>query len=85
MGLFSETDDIIIITCPICLKHFHAPGKSAHWETHVKQIPRNATEHPGEYTWDCVCGPSNITWADKGGAAAGMGLHMQGRHNIPME
>jgi hypothetical protein len=85
MGLFSDREDIVIVTCPICLTHFHAPQKLAHWTTHVKKIPANAAENPGQFTWTCACGPSNMTWSDVGGAAAGMGLHMQLRHNIPIE
>jgi len=85
MALFSDREDIVIVTCPICMSHFHAPQKSEHWLTHVDRIPLGAAEHHGEYTWTCDCGPSTMTWADAEGAAAGMALHMQLRHNIPLE
>jgi hypothetical protein len=85
MGLFSDRDEILIITCPICSVHFDAPNRSAHWATHVDRLPADAPAHAREFTWNCVCGPSTMTWADADGAAAGMALHMQLRHNIPLE
>jgi len=85
MGLFSDREDLVIITCPICSVHFDAPSRSAHWATHVDQLPANAPEHAGEYTWTCACGPSTMTWVDHDGASAGMALHMQLRHNIPLQ
>jgi hypothetical protein len=75
-------DTQAIVTCPICLAHLDAPAAPRHWSTHVVQAP------PGEdaiaYTWKCECGPTMMTWADEGEAAAGLALHMQMRHNIPM-
>ena len=73
----------LILTCPICLSHLDASEAQAHWPTHVDQIPPDAAEHANEFTWVCDCGPTTMTWADAGGAAAGLALHMQMRHNFP--
>jgi hypothetical protein len=85
MGLFSDRVDVVIVTCPICTLHFDAPKKSEHWATHVRKLAADAPKHAGEYTWDCACGPSTMAWAEPEAAAAGMALHMQLRHNIPLE
>jgi hypothetical protein len=77
MALFKK--DNVIVTCPICVSRFDSSEKSAHWLTHVIPNP----DHPGDFTWVCVCGPTNMTWPDAEAAAAGMALHMQSRHNIP--
>lgn len=82
MPLFGTKQPEIIV-CPICTKRFDSPEKLAHWTTHVTQIPADQESHPGEFTWTCVCGPTDMVWPDESAAAAGMALHMQHRHNIP--
>jgi hypothetical protein len=71
-----------IVTCPICLAHLDASQAPDHWAGHVHRISTDAPEHAGEFTWVCSCGPTTMRWADEGGAAAGLALHMQMRHNI---
>jgi hypothetical protein len=75
-----KTDSIV--TCPICLAHLDAWAVSKHWSTHVVQAPPR--EGAIAYTWTCECGPTMMTWANDGDAAAGLALHMQMRHNLPM-
>jgi len=85
MGLFSDREDTLIITCPICTVHFDAPNRTVHWTSHVKPLPDSKPGVPSEFTWTCACGPSTMTWPDAESAAAGLALHMQLRHNIPLE
>ena len=73
-----------IIVCPICTTRFDAGHESAHWETHVTEIPDGEGEHGGRFTWTCVCGPTTMTWPSSNAAASGLALHMQQRHNIPL-
>lgn len=78
MGLFSKKK----ITCPIC-KESASDGIN-HYESHVRQIPPGHGNASGQYTWECVCGPSGKKWQKEVGAAAGLMLHMQDRHGLPL-
>jgi hypothetical protein len=80
MGLFSKKQ----IICPICQQNIVKVDRFEHWLTHVRQIPPGQGDASGQYTWECVCGPAELKWPRASGAAAGLGLHMEERHAIPL-
>lgn len=82
MGLFTKK----LVLCPICNADLGKQGSNLdHWETqHVTEIPEGQGDASGQYTWVCSCGPANMKWPKTYGAAAGLGLHMQERHGIPL-
>jgi hypothetical protein len=78
MGLFGKK----MIICPICEEGMEKTAVNEHWMTHVRQIPEGQGEASGQYTWECVCGPSGMKWPKDFGAMAGLALHMHERHGI---
>lgn len=80
MGLFGKR----VTLCPICDSELPKDGRMMHWEGHVTEIPEGQGDASGQYTWQCACGPANMKWPKSSGAAAGLGLHMQERHAIPL-
>jgi len=36
----------------------NAHDVSGHWASHVQPIDVHASEHVGEFTWGCACGPT---------------------------
>lgn len=84
MGLFNKTPKTI--SCPICHGEVEK-GKfeqKNHWLTHVTVIPDGQGDASGQYTWTCICGPAGLKWKTDEAAAAGMIMHMEQRHGIPM-
>jgi hypothetical protein len=82
MGLFKKTKRNAV--CPICSTSLEKSDQFAHWESHVVKIGEEGGSAQGDYTWRCVCGPSNMAWPSDGGATAGLALHMEERHAIPI-
>ena len=79
MGFFSKK----ALDCPICRAELPKSGpKLDHWEIHVRLIEHG--EGAGSYTWTCFCGPADMYWPKEYNAAAGLGVHMQQRHAIPL-
>jgi hypothetical protein len=68
--------------CPICEGEIFGALDLSHWEGHVHVIESGSAA--GSYTWACnVCGPSDMCWAESFKAAAGLGVHMMERHQLP--
>jgi hypothetical protein len=80
MGLFGKKQ----ITCPMCHADIAKVDRIDHWISHVRQIPPGQGDASGQYTWECVCGPARLKWPKTLDAAAGLGLHMEERHAIPL-
>lgn len=84
MGLFGKKV-AKTVSCPICEEGLPLRvGHFAHWETHVTVIPEGQGDASGQFTWRCRCGPANMKWPRVEGAAAGLALHMNQRHSIPL-
>lgn len=71
-------------SCPICDEGLLKNETRSHWHQHITQIPQGHGDASGQYTWNCVCGPSGLKWPKESGAWAGLMLHMQQRHGIQM-
>jgi hypothetical protein len=79
MGLFGSRT----IACPACSQELSkGENKIVHWMSHVSQL--TAGSKAGSYIFNCACGPSDLCWDDNFKAAAGMSVHMQQKHQIPM-
>jgi hypothetical protein len=83
MGLFGKKQ---LSTCPICGTGMEegVSNTMAHCASHVLQIPPGYGDLSGQWTWECVCGPADMIWPHDIGAAAGLALHLQQRHGIPL-
>jgi hypothetical protein len=83
VGLFRKSTPTY--TCPICRVALdgNPPARDDHWESHTRQIPPGEGAASGQYTWECVCGPSGVKAPKPGAVATIMALHMEDRHGIP--
>jgi hypothetical protein len=79
VGLFGRKS----VACPACSEQLPKnDNKLGHWLSHVSQL--QAGSKVGCYIFTCACGPSDLCWEDDFRAAAGMSVHMQQKHQIPM-
>lgn len=67
------------VVCPVCGENLdRKPNMGLHNLSHVIPAEDGA---PG-FMWRCGCGDYDGVWDQKAGAAAGLTIHMQRRHQI---
>lgn len=72
-------------TCPVCDESLDVSGGQLHWNRHVFPLPGlTPGAGSGLFTWHCRCGPSGMKWVKPRQAMAGLALHLEERHGVPL-
>ncbi len=88
MGWFSKkATEPKMAPCPLCGQDVECKGDALAdhcTDMHVYPIREVNGGTSGQYTWDCLCGPSLMKWPGSGSGSGLFAYHLARVHEFPL-